>query len=81
MICESTERLLRRISFIGEVERFSFLRRPSHEELERLNQCDLAIFVGTNIFQPHVLGGNGNRRIGARYTFRIGCTGLATAGP
>jgi glycosyltransferase involved in cell wall biosynthesis len=56
MICESTERLLRRISFIGEVERFSFLRRPSHEELERLNQCDLAIFVGTNIFQPHVLG-------------------------
>jgi glycosyltransferase involved in cell wall biosynthesis len=56
MICESTERLLRRISFIGEVERFSFLRRPSREELERLNQCDLAIFVGTNIFQPHVLG-------------------------
>ena len=56
MICESTERLLRRVSFVGEVERFSFLRRPSREELERLNQCDLAIFVGTNIFQPHVLG-------------------------
>lgn len=56
MICEATERILRRVSFAGLMERFSYLRRPTARELEQINRCDQAIFVGTNIFQPHVLG-------------------------
>jgi len=56
MICEATERILERVPFSGQVERFSYLRRPTAEELERINSHDRAIFVGTNIFQPHVLG-------------------------
>lgn len=57
MICEATRRILRRLtSHHLEIEEFTYLRRPSLEELERINSCDLAIFVGTSIFQPHVVG-------------------------
>lgn len=57
MICEATRRILKRlISHHLEIEEFTYLKRPSLEELERINRCDLAIFVGTNIFQPHAVG-------------------------
>ncbi|MEW6002593.1 MAG: glycosyltransferase, partial [Nitrospirota bacterium] len=51
MICESFRRLLKRTGFTGKVREFSFLKSPSQEELKQINNCDLAIFVGTNIFQ------------------------------
>ncbi len=56
MICEATRRILRRLPKHLEVEEFTFLKRPSPEELQRINRCDCAMFVGTNIFQPHVVG-------------------------
>lgn len=56
MICEATERILKRMPFTGQVERFSYLRRPTPRELEQINSCDQAIFVGTNIFQTHEPG-------------------------
>lgn len=56
MICEATERILRRVPFTGQVERLSYLRRPTPEELERINRCDQVILVGTNIFQSHEPG-------------------------
>lgn len=55
MICEATERILSRVG-LRDVEHFSYLRRPTSDDLKRINECDQAIFVGTNVFQPHALG-------------------------
>lgn len=55
MIYEATERILRRVG-LRDVERFSYLRRPTLDDIKRINECDQAVFVGTNIFQPHALG-------------------------
>lgn len=57
MICEGMRRILQRVStHYMQVEEFTYLRRPSLKELQSINSCDTAIFVGTNIFQPHVVG-------------------------
>ena len=56
MICGATRTILHRLPNQFEIEEFTFLWRPSSEELERINQCDKAIFVGTNIFQSHAAG-------------------------
>ncbi|HWR57697.1 MAG TPA: polysaccharide pyruvyl transferase family protein, partial [Thermodesulfovibrionales bacterium] len=56
LICDATIRLFRRSGFIGAIEEFSYLKRPSEKELERINNCDAAIFAGTNIFQDRYPG-------------------------
>ncbi len=56
MICEATRRILRRLPNTFKVEEFTFLKRPSPEELRRINGCSRAVFVGTNIFQPDASG-------------------------
>lgn len=57
MICEATRRILKRLPIHHlEIEEFTYLERPSQEEIERINRCDQAVFVGTNVFQSHALG-------------------------
>jgi len=56
MICEATRRIVRRLANNLEVVESTFLKRPSFQEFQRINSCDKAIFVGTNIFQRHAVG-------------------------
>ena len=56
MICEATKRIIERLPVHFKPEEFTFLRKPNGEELDRINACDRAIFVGTNIFQPQAVG-------------------------
>lgn len=56
LICDATVRLFRRNGFTGTIEEFSYLKRPSERELQRINNCDAAIFAGTNIFQDNCPG-------------------------
>jgi hypothetical protein len=56
MICKATKRIIRRLSFEKQTEEFTYLRIPREEEIDRINECSKAIFVGTNIFQPEAVG-------------------------
>ena len=56
MICEATRRIISRLPMKYHIEEFSFLKAPHQEELDRINACQRAVFVGTNIFQANVVG-------------------------
>jgi len=56
MICEATRHILKRLPARYQTEEFSFLKAPDQRELDQINNCARAVFVGTNIFQPHVVG-------------------------
>lgn len=56
MICRGARLMMHRIHDPNRIDEFTYLRRPKPDEIEAINACSQAIFVGTNIFQSESVG-------------------------